>query len=129
MNAPLSHVRTLTLAIADEGGAQHEFELLETEGMSLLCALKQVGEALPPHLGEAFVCHAGACNTCSVLINGQPGVPCTMFVRELGKRISIHTTPQLHFVFDHSLERGADLSKLIQEAVAISDKTDPDTDR
>ncbi len=48
--------------------------------------------------------------------------------RELGKRISIHTTPQLHFVFDHSLERGADLSKLIQEAVAISGKTDPDTD-
>ena len=43
--------------------------------------------------------------------------------RELGKRISIHMTPQLHFVFDQSLERGADLSKLIQEAVAVSDKT------
>jgi ribosome-binding factor A len=50
--------------------------------------------------------------------------------RELGKRISIHTTPQLHFVFDQSLERGADLSKLIQEAVAISEKSAsaPDTD-
>ena len=48
--------------------------------------------------------------------------------RELGKRISIHMTPQLHFVFDQSLERGADLSKLIQEAVAIStfsDSSDP----
>jgi len=45
--------------------------------------------------------------------------------RELGKRISIHMTPQLHFVFDQSLERGADLSKLIQEAVAISETTDP----
>lgn len=45
--------------------------------------------------------------------------------RELGKRISIHMTPQLHFVFDQSLERGAELSKLIQEAVAISDSTDP----
>ncbi len=45
--------------------------------------------------------------------------------RELGKRISIHMTPQLHFVFDQSLERGADLSKLIQEAVAISEKTEP----
>jgi ribosome-binding factor A len=43
--------------------------------------------------------------------------------RELGKRISIHMTPQLHFVFDQSLERGADLSKLIQEALAVSDKT------
>lgn len=45
--------------------------------------------------------------------------------RELGKRITIHTTPQLHFVYDESLERGADLSKLIQEAVAISKTTDP----
>ena len=43
--------------------------------------------------------------------------------RELGKRISIHMTPQLHFVFDQSLERGADLSKLIDEALAISDHT------
>ena len=45
--------------------------------------------------------------------------------RELGKRISIHMTPQLHFVFDQSLERGADLSKLIQEALAISETSDP----
>ena len=45
--------------------------------------------------------------------------------RELGKRISIHTTPQLHFVFDQSLERGADLAKLIGEAVAISETSDP----
>ena len=48
--------------------------------------------------------------------------------RELGKRIRIHTTPQLHFVFDQSLERGADLSRLIQEAAAISDQTDPPED-
>ena len=45
--------------------------------------------------------------------------------RELGKRISIHMTPQLHFVFDQSLERGADLSQLIQKAVAISEVSDP----
>ena len=51
--------------------------------------------------------------------------------RELGKRISIHMTPQLHFVFDESLERGADLSQLIQKAVAISDgsETTTETDR
>ena len=45
--------------------------------------------------------------------------------RELGKRISIHMTPQLHFVFDQSLERGAELTRLIQEAVAISETSDP----
>jgi ribosome-binding factor A len=44
---------------------------------------------------------------------------------ELGKRISIHSTPQLHFIFDESLERGEKMSKLISEAAAISDQTDP----
>ena len=48
--------------------------------------------------------------------------------RELGRRITIHTTPQLHFLFDQSLEHGADLSKLIQQAVSISDQTSPPDD-
>ena len=43
--------------------------------------------------------------------------------RELGRRITIHNTPQLHFVFDESLQRGADLSRLIQDAVAISQES------
>lgn len=47
---------------------------------------------------------------------------------ELGKRISLHMTPQLHFVFDQSLERGAQLSRLISEAAAISDHGDQSGD-
>ncbi|MCC6656563.1 MAG: 30S ribosome-binding factor RbfA [Rhodocyclaceae bacterium] len=37
--------------------------------------------------------------------------------RELGRRIRIHTLPQLHFVLDESVERGDRLSRLIDEAV------------
>ncbi|MBL8418616.1 MAG: 30S ribosome-binding factor RbfA [Dechloromonas sp.] len=37
--------------------------------------------------------------------------------RELGRRIRIHTLPQLHFVLDESIERGDRLSRLIDEAV------------
>ena len=48
--------------------------------------------------------------------------------RELGRRITIHSTPQLHFVFDESLERGADLSRLIEEAVSISNASDASPD-
>jgi ribosome-binding factor A len=46
--------------------------------------------------------------------------------RELGKRISIHNTPQLRFIFDESLERGADLSKLIERAVSVSGDLEPE---
>ncbi len=43
--------------------------------------------------------------------------------RKLGKRIHIHTLPELHFVYDSSIENGANLSLLIDQANAISDQT------
>ena len=41
--------------------------------------------------------------------------------RELGRRVRIHHTPELHFTYDASVERGTYLSRLIDEAVE-SDK-------
>lgn len=46
--------------------------------------------------------------------------------RELGKRIKIHTLPELHFIYDASLERGAQLTDLINQAVAVSEQTPED---
>ena len=46
--------------------------------------------------------------------------------RELGRRIHIHTLPELHFVYDNSIERGASLSLLINQASALSDQTPED---
>lgn len=40
--------------------------------------------------------------------------------RALGRRIRIHTTPDLHFRFDDSIERGTALSLLIDQANALS---------
>ncbi|MBK6630791.1 MAG: 30S ribosome-binding factor RbfA [Betaproteobacteria bacterium] len=42
--------------------------------------------------------------------------------RELGRRIRIHTLPELHFVHDASVERGDRLSRLIDEAVQSDQK-------
>ena len=46
--------------------------------------------------------------------------------RQLGFRINIHTLPQLHFIYDNSLERGASMSQLIDQAAALSDLTPED---
>lgn len=43
---------------------------------------------------------------------------------ELGRDLHIHTLPQLHFVYDASIERGNTLSQLIDEAVR-SDRESP----
>ncbi|CAG4882353.1 Ribosome-binding factor A [Georgfuchsia toluolica] len=41
--------------------------------------------------------------------------------REIGRRVRIHHNPELHFIYDSSVERGSHLSQLIDEAVK-SDK-------
>jgi ribosome-binding factor A len=43
--------------------------------------------------------------------------------RELGRRIHIHTLPELHFIYDNSIEHGASMSLLIDQANALSDLT------
>lgn len=37
--------------------------------------------------------------------------------RELGRRVRIHTTPELHFHYDQSVERGSRMSQLIDKVV------------
>jgi len=44
---------------------------------------------------------------------------------QLARRIKLHSIPQLHFVYDASVERGFELSRLIDEAVA--DNKEPRT--
>ncbi|MBL8445746.1 MAG: 30S ribosome-binding factor RbfA [Zoogloeaceae bacterium] len=37
--------------------------------------------------------------------------------RELGRRVRIHTTPELHFHYDRSVEQGSRMSQLIDKVV------------
>ncbi|MFA9438494.1 30S ribosome-binding factor RbfA [Uliginosibacterium sp. sgz301328] len=51
--------------------------------------------------------------------------------RELGRRVRIHTTPELHFVYDESVERGSHLSALIDKALetsSVEEEAAPDPD-
>ena len=89
MNAPLSHFRIIKLHLPVIDGQPNDFELVETRDMTVLRAIKEIHGALPPALQQAFVCHAGACSSCAVLIDGHPGVACTTFTRDLGPDIVI----------------------------------------
>ena len=51
------------------------------------------------------------------------------FIRaQLGKRLHIHTLPQLHFVHDNSTARGMALSNLIDQANAVRAKDADETE-
>ena len=48
--------------------------------------------------------------------------------RELSRRMTIRVIPQLHFFYDKSVERGVQLSQLIDEAMAADKKYHKDED-
>ena len=65
------------------------------------------------------------------LLNGDPDETATGlnaaagFLRNaLFKRLHIHTVPTLHFIFDRTTERAADMNALIAKAVASRSKDD-----
>ena len=75
--------RTLTLQILrfnpHEAGStprMQPFRLEEADGMTLFIALNEIREKQDPSLQFDFVCRAGICGSCGMMINGRPGLAC-----------------------------------------------------
>jgi ribosome-binding factor A len=72
------------------------------------------------HATVRFSLLVGDTTECEKALNEAAG-----FVRNgLFKRLSIHTVPTLHFQFDRTTERAAELSALIRDANATRAKED-----
>jgi ribosome-binding factor A len=72
------------------------------------------------HANVFFSLLIGDPHECEIALNEAAG-----FVRNgLFKRLAIHTVPTLHFKFDQTTERAADLNSLIQRANATRAKDD-----
>ena len=52
------------------------FELEEADAMTLFIALTEIRQTLDPSLQFDFVCRAGICGSCGMIINGRPGLAC-----------------------------------------------------
>lgn len=89
MNAPMPVIHTVTLHLRTLKGGSAPVEIVHRKGMTLLCAIKEARGTLPATWVDGFSCHSGACNVCSITINGQPGVPCTVFLRDLGHDVAV----------------------------------------
>ena len=55
---------------------QQTYELEQTHGMTLFIALSEIREKLDPSLQFDFVCRAGICGSCAMVVNGRPTLAC-----------------------------------------------------
>lgn len=83
------------------------FELDESPGMTLFIALNLIRDQQVPSLQFDFVCRAGICGSCGMLINGRPGLACRTLTKTLSAEITLAPLPVFKLIGDLSVDTGA----------------------
>ena len=82
------------------------FEPEESENMTLFIALNELREKQDPSLQFDFVCRAGICGSCAMLVNGQPALACRTLTSSLGSEITLAPLPVFELIADLSVNTG-----------------------
>jgi fumarate reductase iron-sulfur subunit len=82
------------------------FEVEEAIGMTLFVALNEIREHYDNSLKFDFVCRAGICGSCSMLVNGRPTLACRTLTKKLGTNISLAPLPLFELIGDLSIYTG-----------------------
>ncbi len=82
------------------------FEIEEADGMTLFIALNEIRENQDPSLQFDFVCRAGICGACGMLIDGRPRLACRTLTRDLGTGITLAPLPAFQLIGDLSVDTG-----------------------
>ncbi len=82
------------------------YEVEEAVGMTLFILLSELREHHDPSLQFDFVCRAGVCGSCGMVVNGRPGLACRTLTAELPEDISLAPLPVFELIGDLSVNTG-----------------------
>jgi len=104
------------------------FEVDESENMTLFMVLNLIREQQDPSLQFDFVCRAGICGSCAMLIDGRPGLACRTLTKDLGTEITLAPLPAFELIADLSVNTGKWMRAMSErmEAWIHGDETERD---
>ena len=74
--------------------------------MTLFIALNEIREKQDPSLQFDFVCRAGICGSCAMMIDGRPNLACRTLTQNLGSEITLAPLPVFELIADLSVNTG-----------------------
>lgn len=83
-----------------------DYTLEETPRLNLFVALHRVREQHAPDLKFDFVCRAGVCGSCAMVINGRPTLACRSLTADLPDVITLAPLPVFKLIGDLSVDTG-----------------------
>ena len=78
----------------------------EASGMTLFIALSEIREKLDPSLQFDFVCRAGICGSCAMLVDGRPALACRTLTQSLPITFTLAPLPVFELIGDLSVNTG-----------------------
>jgi fumarate reductase iron-sulfur subunit len=100
------HILRYNPAKKDDTPRIQTYELEEAPGMTLFIALSEIREKQDPSLQFDFVCRAGICGSCGMMINGRPNLACRTVTKDLEADISLAPLPIFELIGDLSVNSG-----------------------
>ena len=82
------------------------YEVEEADGMTLFIALNEIRDRQDPSLSFDFVCRAGICGSCGMMINGRPGLACRTLTKNVGPDVTLAPLPVFELIADLSVNTG-----------------------
>jgi fumarate reductase iron-sulfur subunit len=82
------------------------FEIEEATGMTLFIVLNEIQQHHDGSLQFDFVCRAGICGSCGMIINGRPGLACRTLTSTLPADITLAPLPVFELIGDLSVNTG-----------------------
>jgi fumarate reductase iron-sulfur subunit len=82
------------------------FEVEEADGMTLFIALNEIREKQDPSLQFDFVCRAGICGSCAMMVNGRPDLACRTVTKNLEIETTLAPLPVFELIGDLSVNTG-----------------------
>jgi fumarate reductase iron-sulfur subunit len=109
----LASPRKITIRVMRYNPAQPEvaphwqdYQLDDAPGMTLFIALSEIRERLDASLQFDFVCRAGICGSCAILVNGRPTLACRVLTKGLDAVITLAPLPVFELIGDLSVNTG-----------------------
>ncbi|MBC8400620.1 MAG: fumarate reductase iron-sulfur subunit [Candidatus Marinimicrobia bacterium] len=82
------------------------YRLEELPRLNLFSALNMIREQQAPDLMFDFVCRAGICGSCAMMINGRPTLACRTLTSDLPDTIELFPLPFFKLLGDLSVDTG-----------------------
>jgi len=92
--------------VTDDRAHMERYEVTEAPGMTLYIVLNDIRKHQDNSLKFDFVCRAGICGSCAMLINGRPGLACSTLTSKLGEEITLAPLPTFELIGDLSVYTG-----------------------